>query len=546
LFRPSPAILKRAISYLVCLFVLLAQGSLFVFANYSEGLRTRFNYSAQSLNFIAFMINGASYLGYLVAGPTYDHFGVRATMVLSAVLGALGYFLIYGSYKGWIPNGESSVLMGIYFFLVGTSAAASFIATVGVIPINFTKNVGFLMGLLVLCYCIGAFPYSQIYTYYAPAGKEVDTAGYILFIGISVTIATVIGSALMFTVPGDKSEKHDVPTTSTSITHKQIDFEDDSKRTSSYMSDPHRTIDRDVKTVETSSIHKGVTVGGGTELGTSKIVSTPEPPGMTGKEMVQSMIFWLYAGIWLFQQGLMYFTNTGLVVSAARHSLGVPSNPDEVPAWLANQTAQHITMFSVAQGIACVVFGAAFDYVELPKKMNASSGSSSKELEGKKRHWKVPVDNSSLLFLDMAISIIPLIIIGFFDNIGPGMLLFCSFLVGVGWGAGYGLLTALTLDFFGQKAFGLAVALTQVLPPVGIFAWTQIFAVFYDNELSRQKQVYPDRGECLGSACYRTAFQISAGIQVICIGLCVVLWVKRTRDWRAMMRVDCTAPVDVE
>ncbi|KAJ3057941.1 hypothetical protein HK102_010773, partial [Quaeritorhiza haematococci] len=311
---------------------------------------------------------------------------------------------------------------------------------------------------------MGAFPYSQIYSYYAPAGQEVDTAGYIMFIGISVTVATVVGSVFMFTVPAEKPEE-DVNESTTSSA------EDNPKGTASYIPDG------DAKTVtpDTNSVSQGGSGG----AGTSGSPSTPELTGMTGKEMLKSMVFWLYAGIWLFQQGLMYFTNTGLVVSAARQSLGAPTNEDDIPAWLANQTAQHTTMFSIAQGIACVAFGAAFDYVGLPKK-NVTTSAIASSSSGKKEPWKLPIDNSSLLFLDMAISIIPILIVGFSTTIGSGMLLFCSFLVGIGWGAGFGLFTALTLDFFGQKAFGLALALAQVLPPVGIFAWTQIFAIFYD------------------------------------------------------------------
>ncbi len=77
--------------------------------------------------------------------------------------------------------------------------------------------------------------------------------------------------------------------------------------------------------------------------------------------------------------------------------------------------------------------------------------------------------------------------------------------------------------------------------PAGIILSNMLYGNFYDDEL-RASMVTTGNGTattCYGPSCYRKAFQVSAGIQLVPVLLSVGLFGYRSR----MMQSEATAPL---
>lgn len=120
----SLALSERTMKYsslVIGILVMALSGSLFSFASFGTDLKARFGFTSSNLNLLAAIGDTSMYVGFLIVGPIYDHYGERATMITASVLTFLGYGGMYFAYaKAW---GGLGFLMVLYC-LAGVASTA--------------------------------------------------------------------------------------------------------------------------------------------------------------------------------------------------------------------------------------------------------------------------------------------------------------------------------------------------------------------------------------------------------------------------------------
>ncbi|KAJ3110184.1 hypothetical protein HDU96_006851 [Phlyctochytrium bullatum] len=223
LLRGLPG-LRRAVTFLMSALSLLCAGSLFAFGSFSEDLRVRFGFGSKDINVVSALGNTALYTSFLIVGPVWDRFGVRVTMLMSAATFGLGFLLMYLAYVDRLPASLASVgAISFYYFLAGFGSCASFMATFAINLVNFpTRYSGFVSGLLGIFYALSATLYAQIYALHYSS----DTAGFLLFMTVSVTLVNLVASVTMWTADGSSSKSSVASTASVSSVSSSEEEED--------------------------------------------------------------------------------------------------------------------------------------------------------------------------------------------------------------------------------------------------------------------------------------------------------------------------------
>ncbi|KAG0351665.1 hypothetical protein BG005_008848, partial [Podila minutissima] len=120
----SLALSERTIKYsslVIGILVMALSGSLFSFASFGTDLKARFGFTSSNLNLLAAIGDTSMYVGFLIVGPIYDHYGERATLITASILTFLGYGGMYIAYaKAW---GGLGFLMVLYC-LAGVASTA--------------------------------------------------------------------------------------------------------------------------------------------------------------------------------------------------------------------------------------------------------------------------------------------------------------------------------------------------------------------------------------------------------------------------------------
>ena len=470
----------RIISLLTCCLVMSAAGSLFTFSVFSDGLRQKLAFSSSDVNVISGVGNTALYLTFLVIGPFYDMYGVRATMGIATVFYTMGYLLMWASYQGYIES-RDVVAFSVFYFFAGLGSCAAYMATVGVIFINFPpRMMGLVTGVLLLFYGLSGTIYSQIYSGWYSTDGVGNTGGFLLFLAISVLIVNALGFCFIFVMPYEKTSKVN-PAAPKSPTDKSslLDQDIDKGPSAKYMATENSNADASHSTDDTS---------------------------MSPLSILKSKYFWLYALVNIWQQGLTYSSNVSTIYAAATNDPLISLDT------LAKNGAFQVTLLSIGQSTGRFIFGALGDIIV--------------------SHFKT--DRTALLVLTEVILGIPIVLLAFFGDAlatnGCGLLYICSIVIGIGWGAGGALFPQITKDLFGTKYYGTACAFVMTAVPVGILVSNIIFGTFYDQAMQQQSNtssIY-----CYGKSCFEKAFQTALGLQMVPIMLSIALFVERQKEMR--------------
>lgn len=111
----------KYLSLAIGIMVMALSGSLFSFASFSTDLKARFGFSSSNINLLSAIGDTSMYVGFLIVGPIYDHYGERWTMITASILTFLGYGGMYIAYaKAW---GGLGFLMVLYC-LAGVASTA--------------------------------------------------------------------------------------------------------------------------------------------------------------------------------------------------------------------------------------------------------------------------------------------------------------------------------------------------------------------------------------------------------------------------------------
>jgi len=120
----KPFLSERTVKYVsltIGILVMALSGSLFSFASFSTDLKARFGFNSSNINLLSAIGDTSMYVGFLIVGPIYDHFGERWTLITASILTFLGYGGMYIAYaKAW---GGLGFLMVLYCFAGVASTA---------------------------------------------------------------------------------------------------------------------------------------------------------------------------------------------------------------------------------------------------------------------------------------------------------------------------------------------------------------------------------------------------------------------------------------
>jgi MFS family permease len=189
---------KRIVSLVAGVIVLLGMGSLYSFSGYSTVLKARMNYTETELNTVSAIGDMGLYIGALPVGFMYDRFGPRITFIGAIALIWLGYFLMYQATSLNIAG--SAVLMGIYFFFAGAGSIFGFNGAVVTNIKNFPmQHKGKISGALYGGFGLSAALVTQMFKmfFYDSTTAEYNIEGFFLTLSFLLSGLAIVGLAFV-------------------------------------------------------------------------------------------------------------------------------------------------------------------------------------------------------------------------------------------------------------------------------------------------------------------------------------------------------------
>ncbi|KAG0038457.1 hypothetical protein BGZ82_000141 [Podila clonocystis] len=455
------------------------------------------------------------YVGFLIVGPIYDHYGGQWTLVIASVLTFLGYGGIFAAYaRAW---GGLSLLMVLYA-LAGIASTAGYLAALATNLSNFSDaSSGTVSGVLLAFFGLSASLFSQIKTQLFSGKDElvdlsevfqgtVATQAFLMFLTIITTSVYIVAAIFMVKVRHDTEEDSGKVDPAVEIS-KNIsnDFEIEHISRSSTIAP---VTDDEYNVLECCSSKT-------TESNNHPLPSRHDEPAkynpfltpveMTPKQVVVSAAFWFFVLAQLLQQGFSYINNIDSIVEAVLD----PAHPSSSSKAVA-LTGLHVTLISVGNCAGRLISGIVSDWVI----------------------HRFRVSRSIFFLVSEVLILVPLAVMSRLVSL-PELILNSCF-IGATYGATGALFASMTRDFFGVQYYGTNSGLVMVLNGINPIVANQIYAVFYDRAsvASIATSALRDRGQqkCFGQACYVPGFRISFLLQVICVVFAACLFCVHMRQ----------------
>ncbi|KAG0216441.1 hypothetical protein BGX33_012611 [Mortierella sp. NVP41] len=560
----------RYLSLAIGILVMALSGSLFSFASFSTDLKARFGFSSSNINLLSAIGDTSMYVGFLIVGPIYDHYGERWTMITASVLTFLGYGGMYIAYaKAW---GGLGFLMVLYC-LAGVASTAGYLAALAANMANFPASTsGTVSGVLLAFFGLSATLFSQIKTHLFSGHDEIvdpnatlkgtkATQTFLLFLTIITTAIYLVGAVFMVkikkpviksldsgsssntTVDGvrtssDIEKKSTVTPTgdANGMTPRPVQplsrsttFTPSMKNGREGWNHSSTTLDKESVTPRTAHHLPGDTILESTApvpvteiaiittTDTSKVWFNPYLTSidMKPRALLVESTFWFFVIAQVSQQGFSYINNVDSIV----HAILDPLDPATVTRAV-SLTGLHVTLISIGNCLGRLASGIASDWV-----IN-----------------RYRISRSVFFLVSEFLILIPLIIMGFSTNvISMPALIVASCLIGATYGATGALFASMTRDFFGDTYYGTNCGMVMVLNGFNPIIANQIYGVFYDRAVkkmgpSHESAPAESHMTCLGSACYDSSFKVASLLQVVCVVAAGLLFWAHMRKGRKLMQ----------
>ncbi|KAF9426210.1 hypothetical protein BGZ94_006825 [Podila epigama] len=545
---------ERTVKYLslaIGILVMALSGSLFSFASFGTDLKARFGFTSSNINLLAAIGDTSMYVGFLIVGPIYDHYGERATMITASVLTLLGYGGMYIAYaKAW---GGLGFLMVLYC-LAGVASTAGYLAALAANMANFPASTsGTVSGVLLAFFGLSATLFSQIKTHLFSGHDEIPdpnstlkgtkaTQNFLLFLAIITTVIYVIGAVFMVkikrpevktldsgsssvTTVNDANEKTTSPAHALSRTTTHTPSMANGREGWNHSS---TTLDKESTIERNGTLH----IPGDNILGEAAPPSTSDPvitstapnkvwvnPYLTSidlkpRAILRESTFWFFVVAQVSQQGFSYINNVDSIV----HAILDPNDPATV-ARSVSLTGLHVSLISIGNCLGRLASGIISDWVI--------------------NHYRI--SRSVFFFGSEVLILIPLAIMGFTSGmVSMPALILSSCLIGATYGATGALFASMTRDFFGNKYYGTACGLVMVLNGFNPIIANQIYGIFYDRAVHKMPPVAEanpdDHITCLGHDCYNSSFRVATLLQVVCVAFAGLLFWAHMRKGRKLMQ----------
>ncbi|KAG0021928.1 hypothetical protein BGZ80_001412 [Entomortierella chlamydospora] len=569
MFKHGHIVSERTIKYLsliLGILVMALSGSLFSFASLGTDLKARFGFNSSNINLLAAIGDTAMYVGFLIVGPIYDHYGERWTMIAASVLTFLGYGGMYIAYaKAW---GGLGFLMVLYC-LAGIASTAGYLAALAANMANFSAATsGTVSGILLAFFGLSATLFSQIKTHIFSGDNEVPdsasglngskaTQNYILFLTIITTAIYILAAVFMI-----KIKKHPVKNLGSGSSSSTTLDENSKKQGSEKVNTLHSSQAMSRSTTFTPSMHNGLEPKARLEDWNQSSATLDKEPKATGsahhlpgdniledaapetavdvpvtttdaskadinpyltsidmkpREMLVQSTFWFFVIAQVSQQGFSYINNIDSII----HAILNPLDPNTATRAV-TLTGTHVTLISIGNCLGRLASGIISDWVISRYRISRS-----------------------IFFLGSQIIILaPLLIMGFSTPVvSLPALIISSCLIGATYGATGALFASMTRDFFGNKYYGSACGMVMILNGANPFIANQLYGVFYDRAINNMPPVAgntssDDHMTCIGRSCYDASFKIASLLQLVCIlSAGLLFWVHMKKGKKLMKKL---------
>ncbi|KAF9585052.1 hypothetical protein BGW38_004089 [Lunasporangiospora selenospora] len=507
----------RYLSLVVGILVMVLSGSLFSFASFGTDIKARFGFTSSNINLLAAIGDTSMYVGFLIVGPIYDHFGERWTLITASVLTFLGYGGMYIAYaKAWGGLGFNMVL----YCLAGVASTAGYLAALAANMANFpASTAGTVSGILLAFFGLSATLFSQIKTHlFSGQNEDVDpnaklrgtkaTQDFLLFLTIITTAIYLIAAVIMVKIKKPSKPVKTVDSGSSSTTTvNEIDAKSRPVQAMSRTTTFTPSINNDREgtnrtngdeTPETKEETKVVMKNDDDDSWFNPYLTSVD---MKPKALLFEATFWFFVIAQVSQQGFSYINNVDSIV----HAILDPNDPSTASRAV-SMTGLHVTLISVGNCIGRLASGVISDWVI-------------------SRHR---ISRSIFFFGSEILILIPLLIMGFSKPIvTTASLIASSCLIGATYGATGALFASMTRDFFGERYYGTNCGMVMVLNGFNPFIANAIYGVFYDRAVknmdpsliaaSSAGASQDGHVTCIGLACYNTSFKLASLLQLVCV-----------------------------
>ncbi|TXT13159.1 hypothetical protein VHUM_01560 [Vanrija humicola] len=467
---------------------------------------------------------------YLCAAPVgalTDHYGPRAGSLLSALLGAAGYFTfakVLEASDDAAPN--AYLILTACYFAVGAATVGSYFSALTTASLSFPAYPTLALSLPLALIGLSPSFLSSFSPWFTLPGGELDAVHYIAFLGLLSLGVNLFGALFM------------------RVTLPELPIIDDAD---SIDSDFHYGYGPAEAAADLSaSLHldeRTPLLIGGVEAAREEVEAE-----MSGKEVKWSTVrliknpgFWAFGGILTLCIGPseMIIATIGTILTSLlppeqllalkqffAQTMGHPLLSVSTLASAAESSAlelrnKHVFILSMCSTVGRLLTGFAADRLS-PAPVAVPAPASDEP--GAPSHYFVqrdPIILSRSAFCSIC-------------TVGLGAVLAWSaaFLkdephfwvlsagVGLLYGAIFTLTPAITSSHFGPTNFGLAWGLVSYFPALGaaIFSYTYSFLAVSNVQVSPDASV--DQTLCYGAKCFSTTFYISAvGCVVSALGL---------------------------
>lgn len=508
----SSHVFGRMLALIMSALVSLVSGTPYLYGIYAPQLVQRVGLSTSDAATISLAVTIGSGLGGLPAGLFIDHYGPQKAILLGSITIFLGYFSLNRIYD--LQIGSLS-LVCISMTLIGFGSVTSFFAGLKAAQANFPDHRGSAGALPVGAYGLAATIFSLV----AATFFSDNTGGLLAFLAYFCGSVAFVGSWFIHIydpptaneeaiVLVSELEEDDRSLTSDRSLRGSFSFWGIGKRTprSSFSllnSDATPLASTRMKTQASLSsmnlVFAGENAGDETARAEQTVTSPPadkiDGPLQVIKGLLTDKTYLTHYVIIALCSGIgqMYIYTVGFIVRAQISS----SSTLKLPSAL---QAIQVSTISIASFGGRIIAGLLSDY--LYKQWKAQ------------RQW---------------------VILGTIWLIGMGQVLLIwtnslntitviSAMIGGGYGLLNGTYPAIIADTFGTKTFTTAWGLTCSGPLVFLFILEKYFGYIYDSHLD-------DKGACtIGNDCYRGAFEASAALCVLVLGITLALMFVKRRD----------------
>ena len=193
-------LLRRVLSLLTGLLVMLTSGSVYMFSVYSGPLGDQLNYSVSDLTFIVTFGQSVFYLAGVPAGLASDRWGGRITCSLGALVSGISYMLMILTYTGHLKE-SSYLLFTLYYSLAGIGSSLVYAAALAVNVKIFPETVrGAVVGSHVALYGLSSLVFTQINSRYFISEGYIDVVGFLICLASVMTGVGLMGGVALYDI----------------------------------------------------------------------------------------------------------------------------------------------------------------------------------------------------------------------------------------------------------------------------------------------------------------------------------------------------------